>query len=232
DAGLLGRLDLRQFSERDLAAIADVAPAIPLAEAASFLMKYLENRKVNEKSAVAIFRHIARYAPEGQADEVIALARRNTAADLGVELATLKAIQEGLSQRGKALADSGRGWGQTLATTLLEQSAGSKRIRTARQQGAAEIAQSLGLAQLEPQLIALLANKTAEPPARAAAAKALASLKVASYVPALSKIVADSSENPAVRERAAVALVESNAAAGRQGVADALATAPQTLQTR
>src|SRR5207248_1371481 len=98
------------------------------------------------------------------------------------------------------------------------------------QQAASEIAMVLKSARLETPLRNLVQDSRADANARAAAAKALASMKVASDV--LTRLLADPTQPNPFREQLAQALSDTKSDAGRAAIADALASAPQTLQTK
>ncbi|HEV8290745.1 MAG TPA: c-type cytochrome, partial [Tepidisphaeraceae bacterium] len=83
---------------------------------------------------------------------------------------------------------------------------------------------------LETLLRNLLQDNSADANARSAAAKALASMKVATDV--LTRLLADATQPNQFREQLAQALSDTKTDAGRNAIADALQSAPQTLQTK
>ena len=68
---------------------------------------------------VRYLRHAVRYSDDTQADTLARLARRKFPADLDMQLALFKSMQEGAAQRGAALTAALRDWGAELAPKLL-----------------------------------------------------------------------------------------------------------------
>jgi hypothetical protein len=100
--------------------LAAVARAVPSSDAAEFLIGYLVLHEVEREEAAETLQHIARYAPAERADEVVAFARKRFAEDLDFQLSLLTALHVATLQRGAAPSDSLRGWGQEVATALLD----------------------------------------------------------------------------------------------------------------
>ena len=101
-----------------------------------------------------------------------------------------------------------------------------------RRQTAAELAAELKIVALENPLSALFLNKDAPAATRAAAGKALMVLAPSIHFRDLADVLADAAQSQKLREECARALAESGLADARPALVDALATAPQTLQTQ
>jgi putative heme-binding domain-containing protein len=121
-------------------------------------------------------------------------------------------------------------WGEHLAAEMLQQRGKDPKHVARFQQSAAEIALALKSEKLEKPLLVLLTNNSADANARAAAAKALASMKMAGEE--LTQLLADPAQPSGFREQLATALSDTKEEAARDAIADALASAPQTLQTK
>ena len=117
--GVFARLLKENLSERDARAIADVAVAVPGAEAGEFLLRYVQRYSEKQETLASYLRHAARYAPEKEMDALATFTRRKFADDLDFQLALFKSIQQGTEQRGAALSASVRDWGADLAERLL-----------------------------------------------------------------------------------------------------------------
>src|SRR5258706_4918188 len=217
-----------QLSDQDLRTLAAISLAAPKPEAATFLLNYLKTTKRGGDSNQ--FRHIARYIPDDQLDSSIEVGRSVTGKNIDEQLNFFKALQEGLAQRGKPLTAPAIAWGEDLASQMLQvQSKDPKRVARL-QQAAAEIATALKSNKLETPLRNLLQNNSADAGARAAAAKALASMKTATDV--LAHLLADPNQPNPFREQLATALSDTKTDAGRMAIADALQSAPQSLQNK
>jgi putative heme-binding domain-containing protein len=120
--GVFARVAKAALSEQDVRAIADVALAVPSAEAGAFLLRQLERGKPDRETAGNWLRHAARYAPVEEMDKLAAFARKQLPEGFGEELypelerqfALFKFVDEGLQQRGGTLPAAIRDWGAEL----------------------------------------------------------------------------------------------------------------------
>ncbi len=117
--GVLTRLMKENLSEPDARAIADVAVAVPGAEAGEFLLRHVQKYSEGNETLANYLRHAARYAPEKNMDSLAAFTRAKFADDLDFQLALFKSVQQGTEQRGAALGGGVRDWGAQLAEGLL-----------------------------------------------------------------------------------------------------------------
>ncbi len=101
-----------------------------------------------------------------------------------------------------------------------------------KRQAAAELAKSLGLASLEPQLAQWLGDKGTDPDARAAAARALLATTSGEHLALAGRICGDANEPAVLREKIGQALAEVNSADARGVLVEAMRTAPERLQTK
>jgi len=114
------------WSESDQRALADVVLAVPSAEAASYLIGRLE--RLNEKTVPTLaeaLRHSARYAPEDRLPALAAFVRRRFQDQWDFQFTLFRSIDQGLQQRGVALAPALQAWGADLASRLLSPGDGS-----------------------------------------------------------------------------------------------------------
>jgi putative heme-binding domain-containing protein len=120
DTNIFGKLPLPTWSDADERAIADVAQAVPSAESATFLLRHL--RKYDEPAdiAAAYLRHVTRYFPASQMDELVELTRKKFTDNLDLQLTLFKSVQEGTAQRGVTTTINLQAWGAELATHLAE----------------------------------------------------------------------------------------------------------------
>ena len=101
-----------------------------------------------------------------------------------------------------------------------------------RQQGGAELAASLRLPELVPQLAQMLNDDDANIDARAAAAKALASINPTPHLPDFEKLLNQPATPEKVCEKIAEALADVNSAEARRILLGALPNAPRKLQVQ
>lgn len=117
--GVLARLSRESLGGKDERAVADVAVAVPGADAAEFLLRHLRNHSEGRDTLAEYLRHAARYAPEKELGSLASFARSQFAGDLDFQLALFKSVQQGTQQRGAALPPPVRDWGGELAGKLL-----------------------------------------------------------------------------------------------------------------
>ncbi|MBI3415121.1 MAG: c-type cytochrome [Verrucomicrobia bacterium] len=118
--GVLARLQKENLSETDSRALADVAVAVPSADAGEFLLRHIEKYSEDKQTLSNYLRHIARYAPATKMDSLADFTRKKFPDDLDFQLALFQSIQQGTEQRGAALGDPGKQWGADLAAKLLD----------------------------------------------------------------------------------------------------------------
>src|SRR5439155_6755176 len=80
--GVLARLMKEKLSEQDARTIADVAIAVPSAEAGEFLLRYVQKYSEKQETLANYLRHTARYAPAKEMDSLASFTRRKFADDL------------------------------------------------------------------------------------------------------------------------------------------------------
>jgi putative heme-binding domain-containing protein len=118
--GVLTRLMKENLSEPDVRAIADVAVAVPSAQAGEFLLRHIQKYSESRETLANYLRHAARYAPENEMDSLATFTRKKFPDDLDFQLALFKSVQQGTEQRGAALGTGVHDWGAELAGRLLE----------------------------------------------------------------------------------------------------------------
>ena len=94
----------------------EMALAIEMPQAAEFLLEHLP---ADEASAARAIRRIARYAPANRLGEVVALVQMNRSGEFIAQAELLRAMLEGLAERGEKMPEAIRNWGTKLVTQLL-----------------------------------------------------------------------------------------------------------------
>ncbi len=97
--------------------IADIALAVPTADAAAFLLQRLQNAA---PITPAILTHIARQGDPSLLPQAIALAKQSSLRNSTPPLPLLTALHDGLSERGTTPPTELLSWAQDLAKQLLE----------------------------------------------------------------------------------------------------------------
>jgi putative heme-binding domain-containing protein len=212
-----------ELSERDRGDVADVACGVPSAEAARFLMGYIETVAEPPKDLARYVHHVARHGADDTRGPLLAfvLGRGD---DRPQRAALLKAIQQGTQERGAKLGDDVRAAALDLSLALLDSSKGD------------EVALGIGLTnsfrlrEATGRLEAIAGDRRAPEPRRGEAIAALVTLDPKGAIGPLGRVLGNSGEPVALRERAAQALAGIDQPEARAALLGALPAAPERLQ--
>jgi len=117
--GAFAKLADESLPLADARAFATVALALTNAEAATFLVRHVEQHAEPADVLARYVTHAARYAPDADLPKLASLGRKQFATDLDTQAALFKAMHDGLTVRGGALPPDLRAWGTDLAGQLL-----------------------------------------------------------------------------------------------------------------
>ena len=204
--------------------LADVAPGVPSAESARFLLAYLPKHPEPIATRARYARHVARFGGPESESGLVAFARTSGLPALD-QVGLLKAIQQGTQERGAALGADARGLAVDASKTLL----GSK--DEGEVEAGIELAGSMKLEAAREILAGMVEVRDAPAPRRASAMGAWAAIDPSGSVATLGRLVREAAEPIEVREQAARLLVASGQPESRATLVEALATAPARLQT-
>ncbi len=107
------------WTEQEQRAISDVSLAITNSIAASFLVAHLQKFSDPRDVTANVLKHAARFLPAGQIDDLASLSRDKFRADVDLQSALFKSVNDGLKQRGTTLSAKTKAWGTELASALL-----------------------------------------------------------------------------------------------------------------
>ncbi|QEH33774.1 Cytochrome c [Aquisphaera giovannonii] len=212
-----------RLTDRDRRCLADVSVGVHAEEAATFLMSYVRNNPVDSADLRRFGHHIARY---GDADAVASIAAfaKELKGPPKERLELFQEIQQGADERTTPIDPGVRGLAAAVCRGWLD----SKRDD---QIGlAVQAARDFPLPELIPDLSRLAAGETAEA-VRSEALHAIAAIDPRMALPLLRDLTVGSGSPIAVREAAAVALANLDRPEAQKAVLDALATAPEQLQS-
>ena len=211
------------LSERDMRAIADIAPGVPSREAAAFLLGHVQHNPEPRANQLRYVYHVARYGDPADFPYLLAFARGDRAAGLTHHLGLFKAIQQGTQARGARLDEAAQAWGEELVRRLLASPLESDVI------AGIELGGQLRMPSVRVFLIRRASDATASEPQRSAALSALTATDPTGFLPLLGEVLADTSAPPGLRERAAHLLAGTNQPDAMKRLADSLPTAPERL---
>ena len=163
DAAVWKAIPLKDWTERDAHAIADVSLGAPNPESATFLLKHLAQHPEPRGLLVKAVHHIARYGNPETLKAVTPFARGQHAEDLGLQNDLFKAVRNGVQERGAKLDEADRRWAGELTDKLLA----SKQPGEVK--SGVELVGALKLENEEKKVSELALNKTAPREQREAA---------------------------------------------------------------
>jgi putative heme-binding domain-containing protein len=225
DPNAWGAPSLRNLSDANARAVADVSLGIHSKEAAAFLTGHVGTEAVDRGRLPDFLQHMARYGDKDTVAKLPTLLTEKLPQAVPQQAAYLLAIQRGMQQRGEALSPELVKLAETVARRGLEgNDAGVF-------QPSIELAGALRLATLFEPLVQF-ARRTERPEAqRGSALQALGAINAAKATPLLGKLLVDAAEPIGLREKAAQVLAAVNQPAAQAELVNALATAEARLAT-
>ncbi|HZY89699.1 MAG TPA: PVC-type heme-binding CxxCH protein, partial [Gemmataceae bacterium] len=217
------KLPLRDWPERDRAAVADVSLGVPSPEAAAYLLEYVKGAQVGRDLLTRAVHHVARHGKPEAARALLDFTRGHHPDDLGLQVALLRALERGDQERGGKLEGAAREWAEGLTGKLLASPHGGD------VQAGVEVVGALRLKGHDAKLAALATAKKPEGQ-RKAALEALAALDARKHAATLGGVLADAGSPFALREHAANLLARANQPETRAQLVQALPAAPARLQ--
>ena len=187
DATVWKAIPLKDWTERDAHAIADVSLGAPNPESAAFLLKHLGQyrsrvvslSKLSITSPAMALLKWSRHSPRSRAG--------NTPMDLGLQNDLFKAVRNGVQERGGKLDEADRQWAGELTDKLLA----SKQPGEVK--SGAELVGALKLENREKRSSELALNKKAPRDQREAALAALSAINAGRNAAVLGRVLADAS---------------------------------------
>ena len=217
------RLEALTLNARDRADVADVAVAVPTAEAAAFLLAHIQNDEVSPANTNRYIHHVARYGPRESVPALLGLAQagdRSRADRIGL----LRMIQQGAQERGEGAIPEVQQAGLGLVRSLLD----SKNTD--------EVGEGIGavrdlqLKDAIPSLEKVFAREDLPHARRAEALSAVVVLDQPLGLARMKSVLEDGRLEPRLRESAAIALANLDKPEARAAVLEALTTAPEQVQ--
>jgi putative membrane-bound dehydrogenase-like protein len=218
------KLDALTLTPRDKADVADVAVAVPSAEAAAFLLAHLQDSKESPENVGRYVHHVARYGAKETNGPLLALVKageRSPSERIGL----LRMIQQGAQERGEPASPEIRTEALGLVQSLLD-----SKSDDVVGQGIGAV-RDLHLQEAIPSLDAVFGRDDLPAPRRAEALSAVVVIDQAAGIARLKSALVDGRLEPRLREAAAIALANVEKPEARAAVLDALTTAPENVQS-
>jgi putative heme-binding domain-containing protein len=219
------QLSLSSLNETEARAIADVAPGVPSAAAADFLLQYMARCSEGRDRLARYVHHAARHGSGDVEARLLSFIRGRKTEDLDDQVALFRALGQGTQERGRALTPPSRGWALDLTRRLL----GSG--KNGQVSAGIDLAGTLKLEPLQDSLVRLALVARTAAAERAAALNALVTIDPKNHVILLGDLLADTAAPHEVREQAANLLARINQPDTLEELVKVLPTAPARLQT-
>ena len=215
----------KTWAEADYDRLADCALGATVAEASSFVAKYLTSGRPNTPRPDEFAQYVARFGSDSDLDQLVSWATRSSSTQEQLGLA--KAMSQGRQSSGKAPLKSQRDWTAQLVRGLLNS---DKSLIGSQMTAATDLAATMGLADLAGPIAEVGMNRNRAENIRVSALESVARLNPAKARQLLSETLSDATQLPQMRDQSAAIL-------GRMGqpetdtiLVDKIATAPARLQ--
>lgn len=187
---LLNEVVAKQWSVEDGAFLCSVMPGVQTAASGQFLFNYVKANTLPEDELERAFKHIARFIPGKELNEVIHTARQRGEGNAGLEYVIFRQVLQGFARRGIKENDALATWGRQIASQLLPSDLLAKPAddsKAARDKLIDKIGFAMNLAgryklkSLQPQLLTAFGDSSVAPEIRIAAMEALMKIDAAKH---------------------------------------------------
>jgi putative heme-binding domain-containing protein len=216
---------LRNLSDANARAVADVSLGIHSKEAGAFLAIHIGTEAVDRARLPDFLQHIARYGDKDTVAKLSALLPEKLPQAIPQQVAYLLAIQRGMQQRGEALSPELVKLAEAVAKRGVEGN------DPGVFQPSIELAGALRLATLFEPLVQFARLSDRPEAQRGSALQALGAINAAKATPLLGKLLVDARAPIGLREKAAQVLAAINQPPAQAELVNALATAEARLAT-
>ncbi len=160
NSSLMKQVVATEWKQQEADHIVDVLLGVPSTDAAVFLAAHIDKTSTQGERLSRLYEHLARYIPVQQLEGVITSARASIDRNGDAEYLTFKGIQQGIARRGGKESSQLRGWGSSLAETLLQKHSPESNSKSpediSRQKFAADLAGKYKIRTLESKLVSFL----------------------------------------------------------------------------
>lgn len=122
-AGSYAKLAATKLTPDQQRAIAEMSLAVPSSEAADYLLAHIGEVAQDREQVTKYLKHSVRYATGSNVAPLAAMMREKFPEDLDLQLESYQSIRQALEQRGDAMPDSARQWGESLVKAILQKGA-------------------------------------------------------------------------------------------------------------
>ncbi len=172
---LMEAVAAEKWSREDAQVIATVLPGVETPASGMFLYSYVKNDNPAREELPKAYRHIIRFVPQAQVNNVIATAREN-AGEVDQEYQIFKNLREGIARRGGQETPAFREWGSGMLTKLINENYRKKPVDggvSDRLKFSVDLAGEYKVKQVVPQVTEIVRDTAMAEPIRTASLRAL-----------------------------------------------------------
>ncbi len=209
----------------DLEALADVCLGMPSKDAAEFLLHYGLKGKEPPQLWELRVHHVARHGNEEMRAALLDTIRERAGKNVEFRGHAVKALVQGIQERGGQLNDAERRWVDENILRLLDSA------RADQLQDGIDLAGGLKLAPAQPALLGIAKNPQQPEPQRKSAIAALVNIEPRKHIGPLTHLLLDENEPIGIREQIASSLAATNETEAYAALVQAFEKSPARLQT-
>jgi putative heme-binding domain-containing protein len=185
----------KQWSNEDAKVLSTVLVGVETPASGIFMYNYVKNQELPKDELPKAFRHIIRFVPNAQLNDVIATGMDKAKKDKEIESSIFKNLQEGLQRRGAPESVAFKTWGKEIAKSLLAKYKSENGNKERKQEVydqqffAAGLAGTYKMNDVSEELIALFRDTTSRDYLRSEALKSLMKIDPAKYAPIAGEVL-------------------------------------------
>jgi putative heme-binding domain-containing protein len=193
----------KQWSNDDAAVLATVMVGVETQAAGTFLYNYVKNHDVKEVDLPRTLKHIMRFVPASEVNNVVVMAREKSRRDEKNEFRVFNNLEDGLERRGTAAPASFTEWGRQLVGRLMQKNEkrGSRSAEENREElfFAVESAGNYKVAAAQPTLRDIFQDTAVQQHTRATALRSLMKIDANANVPVAASVLQDSAADAGLK---------------------------------
>lgn len=210
-----------KWSREDAKVISTVLPGVETPASGAFLYTYVKNYDPAKEELPRAYRHIVRFVPQSQVNNVIATAREN-AGSVDQEYQVFRSLREGIARRGGQETPAFREWGAGMLTRLINENYHKKPVSPGvvdRLRFAVDLAGEYKVKAVGPQVTEMIRDTGMVEPIRTASLRAYMQMDPAASATLAGELLQGETASPEVKRGIVTVLSEFPGAAVNRALA-------------
>lgn len=218
---LMEAVAAEKWSREDAQVIASVLPGVETAASGMFLYNYVKNENPAGDELPRAFRHIVRFVPPAQVNNVIATAKEKVG-DVDLEYQVFKSLREGIARRGGEETPAFREWGAGMLIKLINENYEKKPVNQGvidRLRFAVDLAGEYKVKGVASKVTEMVRDTAMAEPIRTASLRAFMQIDPAAAAPLAGELLQQDITSPEVKRGIVTVLSEFPGAAVNRALA-------------